>query len=690
MAKRTGRGTGAATPRSNIGKLYNRKYIDTPVKHILNVLGLTITGRQRFTSSVKPNPNRTYCVPLVEGAVALLRQFVCECVTPAIGGTNGLVWCRIRSEAYEDVCCTDPQSDDAIVGINDAQRRISTTIASISQNAGSDDGHTDLAVYPLALLLAAERYRTNDDTGVELLRSHLSLIQRLDDIGELDLSGTSQTAGDLVAGAMPALAAELQELFATAADECYEFMHWGTSTNGLATVPQTSRLWTTRKINITSPPGWRANADDMAGLLTNPDTLAEFLGDRLFPRPAIQPPVIDPAGVPNTVRDPFEWASYIPDAALIVPPAGGSYGVLLQGRAGTRKTTLIFGLSDKMPTVRVGVTSEAMVELLLADHVRGSNGWAPALGELAKPIRASMLAAFVVALKRGATISDTLSRYKAEPITKALQKLAARPDDKDALNELDKLAMPFEQSTWAPFQSAYFESNAPAIGPVLRLFLDEIHDAADNDSLRTILKVLMEDQRKLLLSIAGAGWYDLYAQNVHLVAAGNPDECARTGSDFGRALRSRFGFAFGVGFPEEEEEKRLIFDGCQDAGAMFNYPPADLSLASYDYTPPVRSGKKLTAGMANAIAAFARWTREQHSQGMIAELLDFRGSMQIGRTMMHYLTRTNDPGQAFMDSIEPVVARLAAYDENGLPIQAQAESIRQQAAYLTTQHSLAV
>jgi hypothetical protein len=256
-----------------------------------------------------------------------------------------------------------------------------------------------------------------------------------------------------------------------------------------------------------------------------------------------------------------------------------------------------------------------------------------------------MLAAFKIALKRGGRIADTVSRFKGASLLPLIEKIVADPMDQDALAELDRLAWPFDLDVWAPFEAAYFESGGPEIGPVIRVFFDEAHDASQNPSLETVLKVLFEDQRKLMLSIAGAGWRDLYGANCHFVAAGNPDEAARRGSEFGRALRSRFGFTFGVGYPVEEDEAKLVESATQSANALFNYPPIDLSLVSLSYEPPVRAANPISPDMAGAIAKLGAWTRDQRRRGMLGECLDVRGTIQIARTASHLLATGDTPGR---------------------------------------------
>jgi hypothetical protein len=699
---------------STINKLFNARYSGLVVAGFKSTLGLEIKGGEKFNTPGKPKQPRVVCVPIAEGLLAALRN----CVS-SVSVVGQAIWCRISADAYQDVHCISasmPRPLGAVVGIDPQVPRFMTTLASTSQNAKADEGKTELSVYPLALLAAAVAYQAGGSGGRRLLEVHLDLLRELNTIGELPLAGSSQAADNLRQGNNSSLSDRLKALVRSVTDEAYEYLTYGQTTTGLQALPTQRNCWQTVKTNVVAPPGWRPGQPDMADLILKPDLLADFLNDRSWPRPQPQQQqqpqpssqqkprkakaaarataTTQPASSVNSPTtepqpDAFPWCRYIRLAARICPPAGGSYSLLLQGPAGTRKTTSVFSAGDRMPTVRFSVTAESQVELLLGDYGRNASGqWTPRLGELARVVRASMLAAFKVALKRGGHIAGTVSRFKGASLLPVIEKIAADPTDQDSLAELDRLAWPFDPDVWATFESAYFESGAPEVGPVIRVFFDEAHDASQNPSLETVLKVLFEDQRKLMLSIAGAGWRDLYGPNCHFVAAGNPDEAARRGSEFGRALRSRFGFTFGVGYPMEEDEAKLVEGATQSANALFNYPPIDLALASFAYEPQVRVARPIPREMAEAVAKLGTWTRDQRRRGMLGECLDVRGTIQIARTASHLLATRDTPSQAFMEAVEPVLARLAKLDEDGLPVDAEVESIRQHTEYLTRHYRL--
>ena len=63
-------------------------------------------------------------------------------------------------------------------------------------------------------------------------------------------------------------------------------------------------------------------------------------------------------------------------------------------------------------------------------------------------------------------------------------------------------------------------------------------------------------------------------------------------------------------------------------------------------------------------------------------------TIQIARTASHLLATGVQPDQAFKEAVEPVLARLAKLDEDGLPVDAEVESVRQHAEYLTRHYRL--
>ena len=73
---------------------------------------------------------------------------------------------------------------------------------------------------------------------------------------------------------------------------------------------------------------------------------------------------------------------------------------------------------------------------------------------------------------------------------------------------------------------------------------------------------------------------------------------------------------------------------------------------------------------------------------MLGECLDVRGTIQIARTVSHLLAIGVQPDLSFKEAVEPVLARLAKLDEDGLPVDAEVESVRQHAEYLARHYRL--
>jgi hypothetical protein len=574
------------------------------------------------------------------------------------------------------------------------------------------------------------------DEGKPLLTSWLSWTKCLSGIGELPLAGNSILARNIKNGNNPQTADELCRLVRDMADEAYDLIKWGKSTVGLDRSQLVSQDCSVKQMTLRAPIGWRSGVEDAMTMLLDPAGLEAFLSDRVYPRSiartqvaqaqqvaqqaanqrrqrrrastaaapvAATPPRPDPAPPPPGAAAPamtatrqyspeitgpqfqiYPWARQVYRASRVCMPQGGCYGSLMVGPAGTLKTTSVFEIGDGMPTVKFSVASQADVALLLGDYGRDHSGqWVPRLGVFARVVRASMLQAFCVALKRGGKIDETLARYSSAPVLAVLEKIKQCPDDADARNELDSAVYPYYPEGWRVFESAYFEAGGHTVGPVVRLFLDEIHDTADNKSIETLLKVALEDARQLMLSMAGAGWVDLVAPNIHFVAAGNPDEAVRRGSEFGRALRSRFGFTVGVGYPDTNSEVELAVSATKKGpGPMFQRQPADLSLAGLSFEPPPWQAKELAPNVAASIREFASHTRDERKNGLIPECLDVRGTVQIARTCA-YLMTIMSRRDAFRQAVEPVLARLVQLDEDGLPFETDVERLRQKADSLS-------
>ncbi|MGH9824119.1 MAG: hypothetical protein ACREDR_12805, partial [Blastocatellia bacterium] len=665
-------------------------------------LGLDLVGLLSYTDPRRPHPNRKFAPILGEGIAVTSMGLVDQMVLGTAYGIAGTVSCRVRQGAYADsVSIRNPVTGDVIAGFRGNDREFVTTLASTSSGAAPGQGKTELSIFPSLLGWSCDLLVSGNDDGIPLLRAWHTWIQQLRGIGELPLTGNSVLGRNVKNGNNPSMSGILRTSVLDLADEAYDLIKWGKSTVGLAPGQLGAQDCSVKQMGLHAPIGWRTNIEDAMKMVLNPGELEAFLTDRVYPRstartqaaqaqqsaqqaanqrrhrrrasaaataaavvsveeqsdpsPAVAAIPTRPKYLPEINGPQFSiypWAKQVYRASRVCMPQGGCYGSLMVGPAGTLKTTSVFEIGDGMPTVKFSVASQADVALLLGDYGRDAAGqWVPRLGVFARVVRASMLQAFCVALTRGGKIEQTARRFSGSPIIAILEKLLQSPDDADGRNELDCSVFPYYPETWRVFESAYFESGANTVGPVIRLFLDEIHDTSDNRSIETVLKVALEDARQLILSMAGAGWVDLVAPNIHFVAAGNPDEAVRRGSDFGRALRSRFGFTVGVGYPDPNAEMDLAVNATRSgAGPMFQRQPVDISLPTLSFEPPPWQAKQLSAGAASAIQEFASHTREERSNGLIPECLDVRGTVQIARTTA-YLMTLMPPKEAFKQSV---------------------------------------
>jgi len=730
-----------ATTRGNNGfalvaKLFHSAHRNKRVEALHRTLGLDLHGNDSFADTTKPNQMRKFSPILGEGVAAVSMGHVSQIVLGIAVQNPGTVSFRIAPDAYtQSMAVPGVPTRDVIAGFWGTAREAFTSIRSTSANAAPDQGKTEISLFPSMLAWAADAHSGGNSDGIGLLVAWLEWVKQLKAIGELPITGTSSAVRS---GLSQAQRDTLTLCVRRLADEAYELIQYGLSTNSLSHTPPPNPITAVKLINLRAPVGWTATGhnEDASPLFLDPVAFEAFLNDRVYPRSianantaAANQAASQAAQAQQAAREAEErqrlaeqqrraaerarraeqrrerrrqaaettflpeidgpqfatypWLRHAYRAGRVCMPAGGCYATLLVGPAGTLKTSSIFALADGMPTIKLSVASQSEVPLLLGDYGRDHNGqWVPRLGIFARAVRASMLAAFCVALKREGKIEGTLAQHQGHQLCSILEKLAGSPGDPDARNELDRAAFPYFPEGWAIFQQAYFEAGAHTIGPTVRIFFDEIHDAADNPSLETLLKVAFEDARQVMLSAAGAGWYDLAAPNCQFVAAGNPDEATRRGSQFGRAMRSRFGFTLAVGYPAKLMEEEIALSATLDAGPLFPRPPADLSLANFKYEPIPWQSKPITTSASKTIREFAQFTRDELTNGTIPESLDVRGTVQIARTAAYLLSVGKSPRQAFLDAVEPVLTRLSQADELGLPLDHDVAMLRQKAVSL--------
>jgi MoxR-like ATPase len=706
-------------------KFFWKGYVGEYNKGLQTLYGLKV-GMENFQNPSKTRKSRLASPIFVDGTVGLARGFVCKIV---IGNHNGLpdiCACFVEASAYVEAAKWTFSSYDNCAEIDWRNNIVNTSYQSTSSKS-NNTGKIELSLFPLLLAMAINEFMKGSDCGKEFLNHWLSLSEFLKSIDELPMSGKSTAAQEMLAGSTIGTthAEKLKTLILSVADEAYDFLRYKNSTavnRNAQSVDWDFEYKSTSKVT-----GWRNGAADAKDLLLDPDRLKAFLQDRVYPRPANQPqPRVQPqqpqkpqqqataqqpqaqqqppatqqqatsaksaARVSDKVKEPdgqqytlYPWLRSLHRASRISMPGGGCYSTLLAGPAGTRKSTSVFAVGDGMPTMKLSVGSQSEVSILLGDYGRNQEGhWVPRLGALANAVRASQLAALCVVFKRGVKVVETLHKHSGSKAAQIIERLSISPDDKEARNELDLLTFPYYPEEWRVFQDAYFEAKANMVGPTVRVFLDEIHDAAENRTLETLLKVCLEDTRQVMLSVAGAGWCDLTGMNVQFIAAGNPDDAARRGSDFGRALKSRFGFTLPVGYPDNIQESEIALAVSQTAGTVFHRPPADLSLAAQTFEPPEWVAKPITKKMADRITEFANFTRTEKRAARLMECFDVRATVQVARTIA-YLNTVTTADDAFKQAFEPIYPRLVAADEDGLPVSTDVDILRTKVTQLAKQ-----
>lgn len=686
-------------------KMYRPKYLHgKEVKVFEERLGISIKGMETFQMPNKKKTERKVALQLVEGLAACLMGYVSKIRIQTLPNNSVAVYGELEINAYLGSHTADfntvmnavATGATHFIGANFVDKQIFTEIASTSKVSGSTNtGKTELSVFISALMSAVVEYRQGNMEAARFLADYLKVLEELTTLGALPLINHAGASNVPVT---------LSFNLKVAAESAYEWLAYGGEaerTGAPASPADWDVAYQTNTLSVFT------HTEDFAGMLVDADEFRRFLSTKKFPNetgasasagaaaaagagstgnpPPTQP---NPKTVPTIGRVPVKpqrpnlpaYVLGIQDSTRIRMPRGGSFSVLLKGPAGTGKTWAVFN-ADSMPTNRIGVSSEVDASLLLGEFNRDEDGqWKPFLGSIARVARTAMLEAMLVQLKRGKQLVwKEFDKYN-HPLVKILKILQSDPSDVDARRELDELANPTAPRSWAIIHDAYFALEAPEIGPTRRLFLDEIWDSAGNKEVTTVLKFLMEDERRVILSRAGAGWCDLFAYNVHLVAAGNPDESLSTGIGLSRAIQSRFGFTYGVGYCKEKEEIERTLAGATTRQKTIT-KPVSLELESSSYEPPSIPALNVAQNIAEAAVAFAHWTRSEFRGGALGELLDPRGVDQIAYTTA-YINQEFDVSlrDSFLAAVETVVDRLCEMDDLGLPLSKQRETVKQKAA----------
>jgi hypothetical protein len=603
----------------------------------------------------------------------------------------------VAPEAYEHSVVSSQigvLAGPVIAGVEPQGSTIFTNLASTSTRWAGNAGKTELSSFAAMLLMAINDYRLDGhQQSKDVVGAYYEMAKEVDAIAALPLSAGSIRR---VPTTPAATISRLEELVRKAMDALYIYAAY-TREMAFGRSAATTHSWSLEHRALTTVPNLRPGSRDLAELLTDVQALAGFLGDRQWPRPAAQSP--QPAAAPPaapspsraraaratpraTTPSPTPLTPARPRSAfddLIIGSAlctaedeGGCANLIVTGPPAGGKTTGLLEASDSMPTVIVELSEDMLTRDLTASVERNPDGtWGPVLHPWARACRTAMLRALVIALSRGGEIAGTLGKFKpaVDPVAKVLAQLAADPGDKDVVADLDRVARPEFGETWAAVDSAYWESGAPAVGPVFRFVFDEIFDGARNRKLNTFLKGIMAKRRLFSLGIAGS--LPLTALNVHITAAGN----ASAADKFQSAVVSRFHCSYALPKPTNQvliSRAKFMVKAAQEAAASkpkSQKPPINFALVEQAYTPPVRQIAELTDACYEKLAEFSEFTCTQYQAKRFAEPVDARGVIALASMIAHMKGGGMGERAAFEASAKSVVSKVAKIDPIwGLPV----------------------
>ena len=638
---------------AGLKKLFVAKYTAKAAVAWDKRLGIDIAGNGSFSvaDTNRRNP-RKVCLPIVEGLGAVCFGQVSGSHREA----SGRIWVKLHPDAYRDshttACLTQPILAPGKSGIGYLDRGRNEIGSSFASTSGRGS-KTEISIAALGLIEALVARRESRNSHAEdLLSAHLEVLRLI----ESNKGGQENSA-------------RLAKLVVDVADRIYAWISYH------GHQPAASPVAELAFGPVADWPLAGDAADELANvasgalheIISNADLLSAELGRG-------QAPVAAPRAVDaeSALERAIRWAGEVGQAILFAGPAS------------TGKTRAMLSARDRMPTVRTSMTAESDVALAVGDLGRSPSGeWTPRLGRLSHVVRYAMLAAIVVSFRRGRQLPRdwTRSPFAAPDTVEAIERLAVHPDDPEAIRLLETHAWPYDPESWDQVNAAWMALEAASIGPTVRLVLDEIHDAATaNSDFQTLLKLALEDERVFLTELGGAGWRPMYCHNVHVTAAGNPDERGQ----FGRALRSRFAYTISVGYPSRDEEIRWhksAFTGTAETLRITSARP--LSITDGVWEPKVLPSRALSEPEIRAAVDLGVWSREQYSAGRLAEGLDPRGVAAVCRMMAHVAASEGlTAPDAFTASSALVADRLAEMTEMGLPDANQREAVLQKVAQL--------
>jgi MoxR-like ATPase len=359
---------------------------------------------------------------------------------------------------------------------------------------------------------------------------------------------------------------------------------------------------------------------------------------------------------------------------------GGVPGMLLVGEPGTKKTTNIKLIADKLniPLTKVSFAPETPRDAILGNtRVKIENGQitpVAVLGALTEPFRQSMLLATLLTIRKHKSEASKIVEDFPNTKTKRLWLMAIKHiNNRRAWKLIERMCQPTNSEEWKWTDKLYHELYVPERGGICHmLFIDELHHLVGNPAILYLLQNAMEDERKLIPSEAGFDCHALYGYNLRIVAAGNP-----TGQHgIPPALKSRFPFISYVGAQTVDKEKADLRTALKrnierSKGKTFLKPQLSLE----DVFHPSYTGIKndidmskaadLPAAFENKLFAFADYVKDQYRKGKTKSFLDKRSIFAMACYAQYLFSLGLTPNKVAERVVNPILAEMVGYRSDG-------------------------
>jgi MoxR-like ATPase len=358
---------------------------------------------------------------------------------------------------------------------------------------------------------------------------------------------------------------------------------------------------------------------------------------------------------------------------------GGVPGMLLVGEPGTKKTTNIKFIADKLnlPLTKVSFAPETPRDAILGNtRVKIDNGQitpVAVLGALTEPFRQSMLLAALLTVRSHLAEALKIVQEFPNSKTKKLWLMAIKNiKNPRAWKLIERNCQPTESEEWKWTDKLYHNLFVPERGGICHmLFIDELHHLVGNPAILYLLQNAMEDERKLIPSEAGFDCHALYGYNLRIVAAGNP-----TGHGIPPALKSRFPFISRVSAQTVDKEKADLRTALKRnvdrvKGQTFLKP----QLAVEDVFNPSYEGIKgdvdmsqvadLPAAFENKLFAFADYVKDLYQQGKTKSYLDKRSIFAMACYAQYLFSLQLSPKKVAERIVNPILPEMVGYRSDG-------------------------